>query len=61
MDKPLYAQVKLEESEILSICQALDTVNYGIDVGYGDKDLATRRKLHTALTLARLYRIDRED
>lgn len=53
--------VTLGESEINSIISALDIANYKLDVGYGDDDLALRRKLHTALTLERIYRIENEE
>ena len=56
----LKVYIQLSESEILGICHLLDQANYGLDVGYGDKDLALRRRLHTALTLARMESYDKE-
>jgi hypothetical protein len=57
----LKVHIQLSESEILGLCHLLDNANYGLDVGYGDKDLALRRRLHTALTLARIKSYDKED
>jgi hypothetical protein len=57
----MYIHVALTESQINSIISALDLANYKLDVGYGDADLELRRKLHTALTLEKIKRIDEED
>ena len=55
----LKVHIQLSESEILNLCHLLDQANYGLDVGYGDGDLELRRRLHTALTLARMESYDK--
>jgi hypothetical protein len=59
--KNLYAHVHLSESEVNNIVTALDYYMFRLDDAFKPELIEIRRKLHTALTIAKLNQIDEED
>ena len=59
--KNLYAHVHLSESEVNQIISALDAYSYGFDQPFKKDFIEIRRKLHTALTIAKLNQIDEDE
>lgn len=59
--KNLYAHVHLSESEVNNIVTALDYYMFRLDDAFKPELIEIRRKLHTALTIAKLDQIDKEE
>jgi hypothetical protein len=59
--KNLYAHVHLSESQTHNIITALDYYMHNLDDAFKPELIEIRRKLHTALTIAKLNQIDEED
>lgn len=59
--KNLYAHVHLSETQIYQIMTALDYYMFRLDDDFRTELIEIRRKLNTALTIAKLNQIDEED
>jgi hypothetical protein len=59
--KKLYAEVHLTEDQISNTITALDYYMFRLDDAFKPELIEIRRKLHTALTIAKLNQIDEED
>jgi hypothetical protein len=58
--EPINVTVKLSESEIYSIITALETYYRDLPQDFQEEYLPLKRRLHTALALEKLKRIDEE-
>lgn len=59
--KNLYAEVHLTEDLISNTIAALDYYMHNLDTAFKPELVEIRRKLHTALTIAKLNQIDEEE
>lgn len=59
--KNLYAHVHLSEEEVYNTISALDYYIHNLDSAFKSEFIEIRRKLHTALTIAKLDQIDKEE